>query len=69
VLPHLAAGWQLSTEHPATDLAYQLRAATQTTSDTEPTHDAKQKQTAIDPILRSQLDTRPSRRDPNRPTR
>ena len=68
-LSHLAAEGRLSTEHPATELAYRLRGSTQTISDTESTLGPEQKQAAVSPLARSQLGTQPSRRDPGRPVR
>jgi len=68
-LPHLAAGGELSIEHPATELAYRLRAATQTTTDIEPTLGPDPKQAVVSSAARSQVGTRPSRRDPDQPTR
>jgi len=68
-LPHLAAGGELSIEHPATELAYRLRAATQTTTDIEPTLGPDPKQAVFSSAARSHVGTRPSRRDPARPMR
>jgi hypothetical protein len=68
-LIQLADGRPSSPAGPATELAYRLRSATQTTSDIEPTPGPEPKPTAIDPFIRSQVDTRPSRRDPDRPMR
>jgi len=64
-LGQLADGRPFSTKGHATELAYRLRAATQTTRDMEPTPSHERKQTAVDPIVRSQVDTRTSRRDPD----
>jgi hypothetical protein len=66
-LGQLADGRPFSTEGPATELAYRLRAATQSTSDIEPTPSPKQK--VVDPFVRSQVDIRPSRRDTDRSMR
>ncbi len=55
----------LSTEHPAAELAYQLRAATRTFNDTEPTLDPDTKQAAAGSAVRVQLDSRPSRQPPS----
>ena len=68
-LPHLAAGSELSIEHPATELAYRLRAATQTTTDIEPTLGPDPKQAVVSSSARSHVGTRPSRSDPARPSR
>jgi hypothetical protein len=68
-LAQLAAGGQLSTQHPATELAYRLRAATQTLSDIDPTPGPDHTRAAAGSAARSQLDTRPSRRHPSRPVR
>jgi DNA primase catalytic core len=64
-LPQLANGGQLWTEHPATELAYVLRAKTQTTSDIEPSRGPDRNQAAA----HSQVNTRPARRDPGRKLR
>ena len=68
-LSQLADGRPSSPEGPATELAYRLRLATQTTSDIEPTPGPEPKLTTIDPFIRSQVDTRPCRRDSDRPMR
>jgi len=68
-LGQLATRGKLPGEHPATELAYRLRAATQTFSDTEPTVGTDPKQAAVNSAARSQMDTQPSRRHPSRPVR
>jgi hypothetical protein len=67
-LSQLAAGGKLSDEHPATEIAYRLRAATQTTTDIEFTPGPEPKAGARS-AARSHVGTRPSRPHPARPTR
>jgi len=68
-LGQLAAGQQFSTERPAAELAYQLRAVAQTVSDIEPTLGPDPKQAAVSSAARSQVDTRPSRLNSGRSMR
>ena len=68
-LSQLAAGGKRSDNHPATEIAYRLRAATQTTTDIEPTPDPYPKQAEVRSAGRAQLDTRQSGQDPARPRR
>ncbi len=68
-LSQLATGGKLSDEHPATEIAYRLRAATQTMTDIEPTPGPDPKQAVVSSAARSHVGTRPAQRDPTRPTR
>jgi DNA primase len=61
-LGQLAAERQLLGEHPGTELAYRLRAATQTFSHIEPTLGPEQKQVAVGSGACAQPDTDTSRR-------
>ena len=64
-LPRLAAQGRLSTECPATDLAYRLRAASQTSNETEPTMAGLQpRHSAAGRIAHAQKEIRPSPRQP-----
>ena len=65
-LPRLAAKGQLATERTATDLAYRLRAASQTTNETEPTVAADRLRRSANPITHPQNEIRPQ---PARPAR
>jgi hypothetical protein len=65
-LPRLAARGRLATEGTATDLAYRLRAAAQTTNETEPTVDADRFRRSANPITHPQNEIRPH---PARPAR
>ncbi|MDQ1538431.1 MAG: hypothetical protein QOE58_2824 [Actinomycetota bacterium] len=67
-LSQLATREMLSEGHPATEMAYRLRAATQTTN-IEPIPGPYPKQAEIRSAAHSPLGTRPSRPDPARPTR
>jgi hypothetical protein len=68
-LPRLAAQARLWTERPAADLAYRLRAASQTTNENEPTVAADQLRLSAGPITRPEKEIRPSLRQPGRPAR
>lgn len=68
-LADLAAGGRRSGQHPATELAYRLRAATQTTSDIAPTRTVDPRQGAASSPARPPAQSRPSRRDTGRPMR
>jgi conjugative relaxase-like TrwC/TraI family protein len=68
-LPRLAAKGRLATERTATDLAYRLRAASQTTNETEPTIAADQLRLSAGPIARPEEKIRPSPHQPGRPAR
>ena len=65
-LPRLAAKGRLATEGTATDLAYRLRAASQTTNETEPTVAADLLRRSANPITHPQNEIRPH---PARPAR
>jgi len=65
----LAAGGKVTTRHAATELAYLLRDATQTTSDTTPTLGSDPKQRAASSPARSLAQARPSRRHTAGPMR
>ena len=65
----LAAGGKVTTRHAATELAYLLRDATQTTSDTTPTLGSDPKQPAASSPARSLAQARPSRRHTAGPMR
>jgi DNA primase catalytic core len=65
----LAAGGTVTTRHAATELAYLLRDATQTTSDTTPTLGSDPKQPAASSPARSLAQARPSRRHTAGPMR
>ena len=68
-LIQLATEGKLSTEHPAAELAYGLRATTQTFDDIEPSPGPDPKPAAVSSAARSLLNTPPSRRHPSRPFR
>jgi hypothetical protein len=68
-LSQLATGGRPSDEHPATEIAYRLRAATQTTTDIEPASSPDPTEAEVHSAARSHMGTRPSRPDPARPTR
>jgi len=57
--PRLAAMGRLATEGTATDLAYRLRAASQTTNETEPTVAADGLRRSADPLTHPQNEIRP----------
>jgi len=68
-LSQLAAGGKLSDGRSATELAYRLRAATQTTTDLEPTLGPDPEHAEVRSAARSHVGTRPSGHRPARPTR
>jgi|SRR5450631_659618 len=65
-LPRLAAMGRLATDGTATDLAYRLRAASQTTNETEPAVAADRLRRSANPITHPQNEIRPQ---PARPAR
>jgi len=68
-LPRLAAKGRLWTERPATDLAYRLRAASQTTKEHEATVAADQLRRSAGPITRPENEIRSSQHQPGRAAR
>ena len=68
-LPRLAGQARLWIERPAADLAYRLRAASQTSNETEPSVAADQLRLSAGPITRLEKEIRPSPRQPGRPAR
>jgi DNA primase catalytic core len=69
-LARLAAQGRLSVQHPATELAYRLRAAAQIiSSDNEPTPDPEPKPAAGKPVGRPHPEAPQAVRPPNRPMR